>query len=126
MCYRVNSLISSSCLLFCFLNFFTGFCFFLLDFHVFLMSTSYIFLCYNNFLFLCHIGPSYLLSITTVELLVELMQLEKSLSFFLWTIQYQKLSFRCERCQATFSNTFCTCQSPNVQVSLVIYYPHIP
>uniref|UniRef100_A0A3P9ICP5 Transmembrane protein 67 n=1 Tax=Oryzias latipes TaxID=8090 RepID=A0A3P9ICP5_ORYLA len=22
---------------------------------------------------------------------------------------------RCERCQATFSNTFCTCQSPNVQ-----------
>uniref|UniRef100_A0A8C7XKL6 Transmembrane protein 67 n=1 Tax=Oryzias sinensis TaxID=183150 RepID=A0A8C7XKL6_9TELE len=26
---------------------------------------------------------------------------------------------RCERCQATFSNTFCTCQSPNVQVSLV-------
>uniref|UniRef100_A0A8C7XMI6 Transmembrane protein 67 n=1 Tax=Oryzias sinensis TaxID=183150 RepID=A0A8C7XMI6_9TELE len=32
---------------------------------------------------------------------------------------------RCERCQATFSNTFCTCQSPNVQVSLVIYFPNL-
>uniref|UniRef100_A0A8C7XKK2 Transmembrane protein 67 n=1 Tax=Oryzias sinensis TaxID=183150 RepID=A0A8C7XKK2_9TELE len=30
---------------------------------------------------------------------------------------------RCERCQATFSNTFCTCQSPNVQAGGLCFPP---